>query len=89
MMKLTVSFTFLLLCGVNLSGILTADDRPPNVLLLIADDLNSWLLGDADRYSGKVVAPNLRRLAASGVNFTRAYTASPVCSPSRTAFFQE
>jgi arylsulfatase A-like enzyme len=60
---------------------------PVNVLFLAADDLNSWLLGDEHRYAGKVVAPNLRRLAASGVNFRRAYTASPVCSPSRTAFF--
>ncbi|MEO1527645.1 MAG: sulfatase [Planctomycetota bacterium] len=58
-----------------------------NVLFLVADDLNSWLLEDADRYAGKVVAPNLQRLAASGVNFKRAYTAAPVCSPSRTAFF--
>jgi len=61
--------------------------RPMNVLFLIADDLNSWLLEDANRYSGKVIAPNLRELADSGVNFRRAYTASPVCSPSRTAFF--
>ncbi|WP_168567179.1 sulfatase [Crateriforma spongiae] len=58
-----------------------------NVLFLVADDLNSWLLEDADRYAGKVVAPNLKLFAASGVNFTRAYTAAPVCSPSRTAFF--
>ncbi|MFN3159186.1 MAG: sulfatase [Rubinisphaera brasiliensis] len=58
-----------------------------NVLFLVADDLNSWLLEDADRYSGKVIAPNLQALADSGVNFRRAYTASPVCSPSRTAFF--
>ena len=62
-------------------------DKPMNVLFLVADDLNSWLLEDADRYAGRVVAPNLRKLAASGVNFTRAYTAAPVCSPSRTAFF--
>lgn len=58
-----------------------------NVFFLAADDLNSWLLGDENRYAGKVVAPNLQRLAESGVNFRRAYTASPVCSPSRTAFF--
>ncbi|MCA9223858.1 MAG: sulfatase [Planctomycetales bacterium] len=57
-----------------------------NVLFLVADDLNSWLLEDPVRYPGKVVAPNLQRLARSGVNFTRAYTAAPVCSPSRTAF---
>jgi arylsulfatase A-like enzyme len=56
-------------------------------LFLVSDDLNSWLLGDTNRYAGKVVAPNLTKLAESGVNFKRAYTASPVCSPSRTAFF--
>jgi arylsulfatase A-like enzyme len=57
-----------------------------NVLLLIVDDLNTWLLGDTHRYAGKVVAPHITRLAESGVTFTRAYTASPFCSPSRTAF---
>lgn len=59
----------------------------PNVLFLVADDMNSWPLGDPMRYKGKVVAPNIDRLAKSGVNFTRAYTAAPVCSPSRTALF--
>lgn len=65
----------------------SSDSEPPrpNVLLLMVDDLNSWLLGDKNRYSGKVIAPNIRRLADSGVLFSRAYTASPVCSPSRTA----
>lgn len=64
-----------------------AADKPMNVLVLIADDLNSWLLEDPQRYGGKVIAPNLKALAASGVNFRRTYTAAPVCSPSRTAFF--
>jgi len=62
-------------------------EKHMNVLFLVVDDLNSWLLGDTNRYAGKVVAPNIRRLADSGVLFTRAYTAAPVCSPSRTAFF--
>ncbi|MGF1581692.1 MAG: sulfatase [Gemmataceae bacterium] len=57
-----------------------------NVLFLIVDDLNTWLLSDPDRYTGKVIAPNIVRLAQSGVNFKYAYTASPKCSPSRTAF---
>lgn len=79
---------FVWLLGVQLWwGSATWAAEPPNVLLLIADDLNSWLLEDAARYPGRVVAPNLKGFAASGVNFTRAYTASPVCSPSRTAFF--
>ena len=63
------------------------EERPFNVLFLVADDLNTWLLEDANRYAGKVIAPNLRQFAQGGVNFTRAYTAAPVCSPSRTAFF--
>jgi len=63
------------------------EENRMNVLFLVVDDLNSWLLGDTSRYAGKVVAPNIQRLADSGVMFTRAYTASPVCSPSRTAFF--
>ncbi|MGB0372710.1 MAG: sulfatase [Opitutales bacterium] len=58
----------------------------PNVLLLIIDDLNTWQLERAGRYAGKVVTPNIDALAKSGVNFKRAYTASPKCSPSRTAF---
>jgi arylsulfatase A-like enzyme len=34
---------------------------------------------------GREVTPNLNKLASEGVNFTRAYSASPVCVPSRTA----
>ena len=86
---LTVVITFLataFLCAMG-SADASTSDKPKNVLFLVSDDLNSWLLGDKNRYAGKVVAPNLTKLAASGVNFKRAYTAAPVCSPSRTAFF--
>ena len=64
-----------------------AAEKPMNVLMLISDDLNSWLLENPERYTGKVIAPNIKALAESGVNFKYAYTAAPVCSPSRTAFF--
>lgn len=68
------------------AGTSTADSGRMNVLFLIVDDLNTWLLGDTNRYAGKVVAPNIRKLADSGVLFNRTYTACPYCSPSRTAF---
>ena len=88
MKSLTRLFSTTFIVFVSLLSTSTSYCREPmNVLLLIADDLNSWLLEDPHRYNGKVVAPNLQKLAASGVNFSRAYTASPVCSPSRTAFF--
>ncbi len=59
-----------------------APDRP-NVLFIAVDDLNDWtgcLAGHPQAYT-----PNLDRLAARGVLFTRAYCAAPACNPSRVA----
>ena len=36
-----------------------AANEGKNMLFLVVDDLNTCLLGDADRYTGKVVAPNI------------------------------
>src|SRR4051812_21829221 len=55
----------------------------PNVLFLVADDLNHWV-GSLQR-NPQTKTPNLDRLAAMGVNFTHAYCASSICNPSRTA----
>lgn len=56
---------------------------PPNVLFISIDDLNDWVepLGGHPQAE----TPNLSRLAAEGVNFAHAYTASPACNPSRMA----
>ncbi|MEZ5301443.1 MAG: hypothetical protein R3F11_12450 [Verrucomicrobiales bacterium] len=59
--------TLLFLCAVTSHG--AADGKRLNVLMLIADDLNSWLLENPERYTGKVIAPNLKALGESGVNF--------------------
>ncbi len=55
----------------------------PNVLMIIADDLNDWvgcLGGHPD-----VKTPNIDRLARRGLLFTNAHCAAPVCNPSRVA----
>jgi arylsulfatase A len=52
----------------------------PNVLLIFADDLG---YGDVQCYGGKVRTPNIDRLAAEGMRFTKAYLPASVCSPSR------
>ncbi len=54
--------------------------HPPNVLLILADDLG---YGDLGSYGCEVPTPNLDRLAAQGVRFTQGYVAAPICSPSR------
>ena len=53
----------------------------PNVLFVAVDDLNDWVLEE----NSPVKMPNLWRLARRGALFTRAYTASPACNPSRVA----
>lgn len=85
-MKSPTLLLFSFFLGISLS-VLPAKEQPKNVLFLSIDDLNTWLLQDPNRYGGSVIAPNIRKLAASGVNFTHAYCASPKCSPSRTAVF--
>ncbi|MDB5337721.1 MAG: hypothetical protein JWN70_3340 [Planctomycetaceae bacterium] len=72
----------LLAWGVNDSKTIAADAKP-NVVLILADDLG-W--ADLGCYGSKFhQTPNLDRMAAEGVRFTHAYSACPVCSPTRAA----
>jgi arylsulfatase A len=58
-------------------------DEKPNVILILADDLG-W--ADPGCYGSKYhKTPHLDGLAASGVRFTDAYAACPVCSPTRAS----
>jgi arylsulfatase A-like enzyme len=60
-----------------------ADAKRPNVLFIAVDDLNHWV-GHLGRHP-QASTPNIDRLAARGVRFTRAYCAAPSCTPSRAA----
>lgn len=64
---------------------LSADPGRPNILFIVADDLNDWVgfLGGHPQTR----TPNLDRLAARGVAFANASCASPLCAPSRAAVF--
>lgn len=55
---------------------------PPNVVIILADDLG-W--GDLGCYNpgSKIPTPHLNRLAAQGMRFTDAHSPSAVCTPTR------
>ncbi|MEV7415663.1 sulfatase-like hydrolase/transferase [Streptomyces sp. NPDC089919] len=55
--------------------------RPPNVVVVLADDLGYGELGS---YGQRLIGtPRLDRLAAEGLRFTDAYSTAAVCAPSR------
>ena len=56
----------------------------PNFVIIMSDQHNARIMGCAG--DPVVRTPNLDRLARSGVRFTGAYCAAPLCNPSRTAF---
>lgn len=60
-----------------------APSRPPNVIVVLVDDLG---LTDLSCYGSQFYeTPNIDQLAKDGVKFTQAYSASTVCSPTRAA----
>lgn len=60
-----------------------AESRPPNVVLIVADDLGCFELGC---YGQKLIkTPHIDRLAADGMRFTQFYAGNAVCAPSRCA----
>lgn len=73
----------LLLLSLLLTGTGIAQDRPPNVILILVDDLGWMDLGCQG--SDYFRTPNIDRLAAEGMRFTNAYAACAVCSPTRAA----
>jgi len=59
----------------------TPDLGPPNVVLILADDLG-W--GDLGSFGNTVIrTPNLDRLAAEGARYTTFYVPTPICAASR------
>lgn len=70
-------------CAAAAAKWLAAAQTRPNIVFILADDLG-W--SDLTPYGADLhETPNLERLARQGVRFTRAYAASPVCSPTRAS----
>ncbi|MBI3878380.1 MAG: sulfatase-like hydrolase/transferase [Verrucomicrobia bacterium] len=76
---------FLLALTLSLSAVpfLRAAERF-NLIAIVTDDQGRWSLGC---YGNKdSITPHMDRLAREGALFVNAFTATPVCSPSRTTY---
>jgi arylsulfatase A-like enzyme len=59
--------------------------KPSNLLLILSDDLGSWMTG---AYGNKEIrTPNINELARGGVRLVNHFAASPMCSSSRATLF--
>jgi arylsulfatase A-like enzyme len=74
-------FIFTTACSTKPSGE-KQSDTPPNIIYILADDLG---YGDLSCYGQEHFStPNLDQLAREGIRFTRHYSGSTVCAPSRS-----
>ena len=62
----------------------TKKETPPNFVFILVDDLG-WADIKCNNPNSFYDTPNIDKLAESGVRFTQAYSANPVCSPTRAA----
>ncbi len=74
-------FWFPFLLVLSLAPVATAEEKQPNIILIVADDLG-WT--DLGCFGSKYYrTPNLDKLRKQGMQFTNAYTAGPNCAPTR------
>jgi arylsulfatase A-like enzyme len=66
---------------------LPASERPPNIVLILADDMgwNDVSTNGGGAGNGTAETPNIDSIAREGVNFTWGYAANATCAPSRAA----
>jgi arylsulfatase A-like enzyme len=69
------------LCGLLAFGPAQAEEKHPNIVIILADDLGNADLGYR---GGQVKTPNIDRLAAESVRLESFY-GMPVCTPARAA----
>ena len=62
----------------------SAQDRPPNIVLILADDLG-WNDLSMNGSNPTTQTPHIDALAAEGLTFSQGYAANGTCAPSRAA----
>ncbi len=81
--RCALALTTVSLAAVSIASAVCQDERPPNNVVILADDLG---LRDLQLYGGWIETPRIERMAREGLTFTDFHANSSVCSPTRTAF---
>ncbi len=79
-MRIYILILFLPVCSL---ASLASDQKAPNILFIVCDDLNTHVSPWGYKH---IETPTLERLAAESVRFRRAFCQYPVCGPSRASF---
>src|SRR5690606_23410426 len=79
-MNISFRLCLLLLAVWLIPNNMIAQDRKPNILLILVDDLKPALAAYGDPVA---ISPHMDRLAEEAMRFDRAYSNQPVCAPSR------
>lgn len=79
MRKLAAALLSAALCSPSGAMAQHSTERPPNIVILLADD---WGFTDVGAFGGEIATPNLDALAAAGVRFANFHVAGS-CSPTR------
>ena len=83
MTRLRVILLIIFTCSVALLYSQTNNERLPNIVFILADDLG---YGDVGAYGQQLIkTPNIDKLAKAGMRFTNFYAGSTVCAPSRAS----
>ena len=78
-----MSFTTLIIVNLFISCDLSNNEKPPNVIFILTDDLG---YSDLSAYgSDHIRTPHLDQLAAEGAKLTSYYATQAVCSASRAS----
>jgi len=79
----TILRSLIALCLLSSLAFSQANKRPPNIVVILCDDLG---YGDVGAFGNPTIrTPNLDRMAAEGQRWTSFYAADSVCTPSRAA----
>lgn len=80
---LSATLLFLLSCATDKKETGGMNNKRPNIVIILCDDLG---YGDLGCFGAEdIETPNIDKMAREGIRFTEFYSASPVCSPSRAA----